>query len=142
MKKGAFPTPQDAEQAFYEALENRDLDTMMEVWAEDEEIVCVHPGGARLTGFEQVRAGWSEIFKSGQRLKVRLDNQVYLQGVMTAVHSVHEIIEVQGERQAPVPVVATNVYVRSAGGWRMIAHHASPAPGAPPPASEGPKILH
>ena len=41
-------------------------------------------------------------------------------------------------------MIATNVYLRTAAGWRMIAHHASPAPGepaaAPPPAS--PKILH
>ncbi len=50
-----FPTPQDAEAAFYEALERADLELMMAVWAEDEEILCVHPGGARLTGQDQVR---------------------------------------------------------------------------------------
>ena len=54
MKKSTFPTPQDAEAAFYEALETGDLETMMEVWAEDEEIVCVHPGGPRLAGYDQV----------------------------------------------------------------------------------------
>ena len=43
-----FPTPQDAESAFYEALERADLEQMMAVWSEDEEIVCVHPGGPRL----------------------------------------------------------------------------------------------
>ena len=48
MKRSTFPTPQDAEAAFYEALERADLEAMMEVWAEDEEIVCVHPAGPRL----------------------------------------------------------------------------------------------
>jgi hypothetical protein len=36
------------------------------------------------------------------------------------------------------------VYLRTASGWRMIVHHASPAPAAPqtPPREAGPKILH
>ena len=42
-----FPTAQDAENAFYEALERADLEAMMSVWAEDEEIVCVRPAGIR-----------------------------------------------------------------------------------------------
>ena len=33
--KPIFPTPQDAEAAFYEALERADLEAMMAVWAED-----------------------------------------------------------------------------------------------------------
>ena len=43
------PTAQDAENAFYEALEHGDLEGMMAVWAEDEEIICVHPTGPRLS---------------------------------------------------------------------------------------------
>src|SRR6185369_12018763 len=48
-----FPTAQDAENAFYEALERADLEAMMAIWSEDEEIVCVHPAGQRLAGQEQ-----------------------------------------------------------------------------------------
>ena len=43
----------------------------MEVWAEDEEIVCIHPGGPRLTGYDRVRESWTQIFASRQRLQVR-----------------------------------------------------------------------
>src|SRR5256884_9710460 len=60
-----FPTAQDAENAFYEALERCDLDGMMAVWAEDEDIVCIHPTGARLTGQDEVRSGWARIFAGG-----------------------------------------------------------------------------
>ena len=99
MKKSTFPTPQDAEAAFYEAFESADLEAMMEVWAEDEEIVCVHPGGPRLAGFEQVRASWGQIFGAGQRIKVHLSDQVVLAGMMLmAIHSVHENFLVQGSR--------------------------------------------
>ena len=137
-----FPTAQDAEAAFYEALEKADLDAMMEVWAEDEEVVCVHPTGPRLSGYDQVRESWAQIFNSRQRLQVRITNQVYVQGMMLAVHSVHENILVQGESRARAPAVATNVYTRTGNGWRMLVHHASPAPGAPAAAPDGPKILH
>jgi uncharacterized protein (TIGR02246 family) len=142
MKRTTYPTPQDAEAAFYEAIERSDLDAMMEVWADDEEIVCVHPTGPRLTGYDQVRESWSEIFKGRQRLQVRLTNQVYVQGMMLAIHSLHENITVTGDTRPP-PIIATNVYVRTANGWRMLVHHASPAPAsATSSAIEVPKILH
>ena len=50
-----FATPQDCEAAFYEALERSDLEAMMLVWSEDEEVLCVHPGGARVTGLAPLR---------------------------------------------------------------------------------------
>ncbi len=143
MKRSTFPTPQDAEAAFYESLERADLEAMMEVWAEDEEIVCIHPGGPRLTGYEQVRESWTQMFKSRQPLQVRLTNQVYAQGMMLSIHSVHENVVVAGESKARPPLVATNVYLRTGNGWRLLVHHASPAPAAPAaPAADGPKVLH
>ncbi len=146
-----FPTAQDAENAFYEALERGDLDAMMAVWAEDEEIVCVHPGGERLTGQDQVRASWTKIFSGGSRVRVHISHQVAISGMMIAVHSVQENFSLEGEQRGPqgrdsrpAPIVATNVYLRTGAGWRMIVHHASPAPGqAEPPRRAGsPKILH
>jgi ketosteroid isomerase-like protein len=143
VKKSTFPTPQDAEAAFYEALESADLDAMMQVWAEDEEIVCVHPGGPRLAGFEQVRGSWAQILGSGQKLKVHVTNQVVLSSMMLAIHSVHENIIVEGESRSRGAVAATNVYLRTGGGWRMILHHGSPTPPeARVPAADAPKILH
>lgn len=129
MAEKIFPTPEDAEAAFYEALERGDYDAMAAVWADDEEVVCVHPGGPRLRGTEAVLAQWKRIFESGQRLRVRLSHQVIVSGMMVTMHSVHENITIEGEGAAPNPVVATNVYLRVGPGWRMVAHHASPAPG-------------
>lgn len=149
MKKTTFLTPQDAEAAFYEALERADLEAMMEVWSEDEEVSCIHPGGPRLTGFAQVRENWAQMFKSGQRLQVHLSDQVIVSGLMFAVHSLHENILVPGAQGEGGGgrriVVATNVYLRSGNGWRMLLHHGSPAPApvvrrdAP---LEAPKVLH
>jgi uncharacterized protein (TIGR02246 family) len=140
-----FPTAQDAENAFYEALERGDLEGMMSVWAEDEDIICVHPTGPRLSGQDQVRESWAKIFSGGTGPRVRITQQVAVTGMMIAVHSVHENFTTEGDARSQVPVVATNVYLRTAAGWRMIVHHASPAPvqsEASPPHEAPPKFLH
>jgi uncharacterized protein (TIGR02246 family) len=139
-----FPSAQDAENA----LERCDLEGMMAVWAEDEEIVCVHPAGPRLTGQDQIRESWARMFSGGPRARVHITNQVAISGMMLAVHSVHENFTIEGQTRSdaqPVPIVATNVYLRTAAGWRMIVHHASPAPAQTPqpaPRETPPKLLH
>lgn len=144
MKKMLFPTPQDAEAAFYEAFAKSDLEAMMAVWADDDDIYCVHPHGARVAGVERVRESWRQIFASGQTLRFQLGEQQYVQGMMLSVHSVYEHITVAGDPRSRAPVIATNVYIRTERGWRMVAHHASPAPasGEPEPRRTGVKTLH
>ena len=155
MTSRIFPTAQDAESAFYEALERADLEAMMAVWAEDEDVLCVHPAGPRLTGHAEIRRSWAQIFSGPTRVRVHVTQQVAISGGMIAVHSVQENFTVEdasggaqsGDGQ-PAPVWATNVYQRTAAGWRMIVHHASPAPGqaqpVPPEAGGGAprKLLH
>jgi uncharacterized protein (TIGR02246 family) len=139
MPKAIFTTPQDVENAFYEALERADLEAMMAVWAEDEEIVCVHPGGARLAGYADIRDAWRRVFENNTKLQVQLSTPTVMHTPFTAVHSLIERISVAGMEETRAPVVATNVYVRGPLGWRMIVHHAS---AAPPSAPEAPKVLH
>jgi ketosteroid isomerase-like protein len=128
--KPLFPSAQDAEAAFYDAFAKGDLEAMMAVWADDDDIYCVHPQGPRLLGEEQVRESWRQIFASGERLTFHLASQHYLPGMMMAVHSVYEHIAVAGDPRGRHPIIATNVYLRTELGWRMVAHHASPAPAA------------
>jgi len=133
VKKTLFPTPQDAEAAFYDAFAKCDLDAMMAVWADEDEIYCVHPNGARVSGMAQVRESWRRIFASGQTLHLQLREQQQLNSMMLSLHSVYEHVSVSGGGRSPSRAIATNIYLRTAGGWRMVAHHASPAP-APIPA--------
>ena len=143
MKRTIYTTPQDAEAAFYEALEKSDLDAMMAVWADDDDIVCVHPGGARVSGVAQVRESWRQIFASGQTLRFRLRHQQSLNGMTLVVHSAYEQISIAGEARARNPVITTNIYMRTENGWRMVVHHASPAPANPEPdGKRAPKTLH
>jgi ketosteroid isomerase-like protein len=136
-----FPTPDDCEAAFYEAFERGDLAAMMAVWAASDQVVCVHPSGPRLVGFEAVRDSWVQIFSGGSRLRLRTTQEKRFDGQTVAVRSVVENVSATGEN-APVTVVnATNVYELTTGGWRMVVHHAS-APPEPPPAEEAPAPTH
>ncbi len=133
----------DTEAAFYEALQSGDIDKLMGCWGDEDDIVCVHPGGARLLGAAAIRGAFDAMFSNGairaQPLKVRR-----LQAPGASVHSVLERIEVlteDGPRHAYV--LATNVYHLTAQGWRMVAHHASPGTAHEArEAASSPVVLH
>src|SRR6202011_1521352 len=95
-----FTTPQDAATAFYRAFEAKDIDAMMAAWAEDEDIVCVHPGGPRLVGFDAVRVGWEQIFAGETKLLFRLEELVVLETVGMALQSAIGQVTV-GDNPAP-----------------------------------------
>ena len=134
-----FATPEDASRAFYEAFEQGDIAAMMRVWADDDEIFCIHPSGPRNIGPNAVRGTWEEIFSTPTTLRFQLEQQMFFVGASMAVQSVLEYLQINDEAKLRGPAIATNIYTRSAaGGWRMMAHHAatgSAAPGGPAPAS-------
>lgn len=142
MPRTLFPTPEDAEQAFYEAIETRDLEALMAVWAEDDEVVCVHPNGQRLVGQALIRESWRAVLASGRKMHVNLDRPVRWQGLMLAIHSVVETVFVDGEA-AEIALTATNVFMRGPQGWRLLVHHASPLnDGREADDDLVPKVLH
>ena len=142
MAKARTPTiltsPQDAALAFYQAFEAKDVDAMMATWAEDEDIVCVHPGGPRLVGYEAVRAGWEQLFGGETKLSFRLDEIVVIETVGLAMQSAIEHVTVGNEPQPRGAAIATNIYLRTPSGWRIVVHHSSPAPAIAVVAPAGP----
>ena len=132
-----YTSPQDVTQAFYQAFDARDIDAMMATWADDEDIVCVHPGGARYVGYDAVRAAFEQIFASDTKLTFRLEQPVMIETVGLAMQSAVERLRAgdEGPRGA---AIATNVLMRTPSGWRLVCHHASPAPAAPAAAPSGP----
>ncbi len=142
-----YASSQDCEAAFYRAFETADLAAMMAVWAEEDDIVCVHPGGQRLTGLEEVRESWRQIFAGGPGLRLRLSHVMITSTLQTAIHTVHEHLSVPGDTRTRVPMIATNVYLRTQRGWRLQLHHASAAPAQPAeaprePRNTRPPLLH
>ena len=79
----------ETESAFYEALQRGDIELLMSCWADDDEIVCVHPGGPRVVGPAAIRAAFEAIFANGA-VAVRPQKVRRLQSLNCAVHSVLE----------------------------------------------------
>ncbi len=136
-------SPDDAEAQFYEALQRGDIDKLMAVWSDDDDICCVHPNGPRVVGAAAIRAAFDAMFSSGainaypERVR-----RVVAHG--SAVHSVVERIQVMTDEGPQVAyVLATNVYVKTSLGWRLVAHHASPGTAQElPEVGETPSVLH
>jgi len=133
----------DTEAAFYEALYAADIERLMACWADDDEIYCIHPGGPRLVGAAAIRLAFEAMFAHGG-IQAHPEKVHRVSGPGSSVHSVIERVEGMGDdgpRRAYV--MATNVFVKTAQGWRMVAHHAGPGTAvAPPELAGGPSLLH
>lgn len=133
----------EIEAAFYEALQGGDIERLMACWADEDDIVCVHPGGARLVGAGAIRAAFDAMFANGS-IRAHAEKVRKIEAMGASVHSVLERIEVmteEGPRHAYV--IATNVYHKTAQGWRLVAHHASPGtPREMQEISDSPQVLH
>lgn len=120
----------EANGAFYRAFAARDLGAMAGLWAESHPVACAHPGWDVLDGREEVLDSWRGILGSEAAPDVSCSHaQARVLGEAAFV-TCHEVVA--GGR-----LVATNLFVREGGRWRMVHHQASPiAPGqerAPPP---------
>ncbi|MBS0339204.1 MAG: nuclear transport factor 2 family protein [Proteobacteria bacterium] len=136
-------TADDVEASFYEALQRGDLESLMACWADDDEVFCVHPGGPRLVGTEAIRSAFEQMFGNGS-IHATPARVRKVESLGSSVHNVLERIEVlttEGPRLAFV--LATNVYHKTAQGWRMVAHHASPGTvQEPSDTHDAPQLLH
>jgi ketosteroid isomerase-like protein len=133
----------DVEAAFYEALQHGDIDKLMACWADDDEIVCIHPGGPRVVGAIAIRATFEAMFSNGS-IRAWPERTRKTHAAAAAVHHVLERVEVLGpEGPAQAWVIATNVYFKTTQGWRMVAHHASPGTSSEiQEVSGAPQVLH
>jgi len=123
-----YATPIEAEEAFYEAFNKRDLEAMMNIWLDAGHVECIHPGGPRLQGVGAVRHSWQQIFSQGEPLHFHIVRHQCTQSANLAVHSISEQIQSDTiEPNSAAEVMTTNIYELTAQGWRMILHHASPA---------------
>ena len=133
----------DTEAAFYDALQLGDIDKLMACWADEDDIVCVHPGGARMVGVMAIRGAFEALFAHGT-VRAQVEHVRRVETLGASIHSVLERVQVMtGNGPAQAYVIATNVYFKTPQGWRMVAHHASPGTVREQPlAGDAPAVLH
>ena len=123
-----FKTPQDAEEAFYKAFAQCDIDAMMSIWNPVDYISCIHPMGAELAGPDKIRDSWIDVFANAPAISFEITDQRTIQHEKIVIHTVHEHLHMTHQPTREVQILATNIYEQTENGWFMILHHASPAP--------------
>jgi ketosteroid isomerase-like protein len=132
-------TPDEIEAQFYEALQTADLERLMALWINDELVRCIHPGGPLLVGATAIRASFAQLFERGP-IQVQVVDVQRLATEQLCIHQVRERV-VAGTRTAWVQ--ATNAYLKTEQGWRLVLHHASPGQAAPTSEAVAPPgVLH
>ena len=135
--------PDEVEAAFYQALQNADITQLMACWADEDDIVCVHPGGPRHVGSAAIRAAFEAVFANGG-IPVLAQRVRRVESLASAMHNVLERVVVMTEQGPQTAwVIATNVYHKTPQGWRLVAHHASPGTLQDiEDAADAPQVLH
>ncbi len=123
----------EANEAFYRAFTARDVGAMDALWSRRAPVACIHPGWDALQGLAEVLGSFRAILESASSPRVHCSVAAAHVVGDTAFVTCHELV--QGAR-----LVATNVFTREDGAWRMVHHHSSPLPPpdtrARPPESE------
>ncbi len=108
-----------ANEAFYRAFNQKDLDAMDDAWAKSDDISCVHPGWNVLQGRDAVVESWHAILSNPEQPRIVVGSaSVTISGEVAVV--------VCRELVAGSPLAATNVFVREAKEWKLLHHQSGP----------------
>ncbi len=122
---------EDANEQFYRALENCDLEAMEAIWLHEDWVKCVHPGWDLIVGWEQIRDSWRRIFENTSGMRVSAtDVAIKIEGDFAWVSCTENLALFLDQSSAPVSATttATNLFYRVGERWLMVHHHASQVP--------------
>jgi ketosteroid isomerase-like protein len=121
---------------FYEAFDQRDVAAMERLWARRVPVACIHPGWAPLFGRDDVLKSWHAILTGPGAPRISCtDPVVHALGDGSALVVCVEVLPGGA-------MVATNVFVREDGAWRMVQHHAGPVAGLSLSDDGGERTVH
>jgi uncharacterized protein (TIGR02246 family) len=117
--------------AFYRAFESADLDAMMELWVDDAQSLCVHPGALPVRGTAAINRSWALIMANTPYIQFFLtDVEVAVLGDVASVTCTENVLTADETTEEGAfngaKAVASNVFVRTGDAWRLWIHHASP----------------
>ncbi len=117
-----------ASEQFYAAL-NRTLDgdsgPMEEIWSHGSDISVMHPFGARMLGWDEVRDSWEQAAQAFSRGQVALDEMAVVPISEDAAYTLgteHGQASI-GDTTVGIDWRVTNIYRRESDGWKIVHHH-------------------
>lgn len=132
-----YATPQEAEDAYYDAIDEGDIQGMMAVWDENEDVLCLLPMMPAHRGRNAIRTVWESILLTGKPPEIQINHLSWIETGDVAVHLVEELFAVPDQPE-PQRIYATNIYRKGTAGWRLLMHQNSPTP--PPPGLHMPEM--
>lgn len=119
-----------ANEQFYRAFDARDNGAMESVWATRAPVACIHPGWAPLLGRELVLESWKRILDPETSPRIACSGaSAHLLGDTAFV--------ICTERLSDGELVATNLFTRESGAWKLVHHQAGPTPPPEDPPAAG-----
>lgn len=112
-----------ANDAFYLAVAGRDMQAMSDVWAENTEATCLHPGWPPLIGRDEILDSWRRILANQDQPPIDVFGATARVVGDCAIVLCYEVVSQNY-------LIATNLFVRENNVWRMIHHQSG---GTPPP---------
>ena len=110
-----------ANDAFYLAFQNNDIEAMTTLWANRDDISCIHPGWNHLSGCDLVLASWDDILSGNKTPNFEIKGASVNIYENIAIVICYELFE-------KICLVATNIFVNENKEWRIIHHQSSASP--------------
>ena len=110
-------------EAFYICFSSGDFEGMQDLWALNVPVTCIHPGWELIKGRDTVVSSWNDIIQAGAP-SIRCcgpEVQIYDN---TATVLCYELVK-------GGYLVATNIFIREDGTWKIVHHQAGPTSGKP-----------
>ena len=108
-------------ESFYLAFAGRDVPMMEDIWAKKAPVSCGHPGWPLIKGREEVLESWGNILSNAGTFSIECRHPTAHFAGDAGYVTCYEILD-------EASLLATNVFIRENGIWKMVHHQAGPAP--------------
>jgi ketosteroid isomerase-like protein len=128
-----------ANEAFYRAFNAQDVDAMAALWSADGPVACIHPGWGAISDRDRIMASWRAILDGPDAPSIAcVGPRAFDLGDTGFVICFEQIGE--------TCLIATNLFARRDGGWKMVHHQAGPTSmqpeSAPPRKKQAGDFMH
>jgi hypothetical protein len=122
-----FEAAADTLNAYYQAVAEVNIDSLMGLWIDEEFASCICADGSHLHGLDSIRAGLTVQLELAPVSIEPVDIRVY-DSLGTVVYAIAEAHRPAGRTATPNMVFTTYVMVHERGEWKIAHIHASAMP--------------
>ena len=126
-KKSDNDRVMSANQSFYTAFKDGDINKMDKVWSHSSFVSAIHPISKDIIiGWEGVRKSFDGVFKNYTHINiVPVNPTVHIEGSVAWVLCNEDFSAQQGNKTAKLYSAAINIFVKKSGKWLMVHHQAT-----------------